>query len=205
MVVALAVMCLPCMAAWAAEIVPSSYTAPPGEVGAYTYYDDTGSQLTDGLHGAPWSGEPGWAGDDPYPWVAWDSHPVTITFYFDRVCTLSSIQVFTGRSDGPSMFMPNRITLAMGSTQSDLTVRGAWTFENSDYSDACRHTLTMDVGAQAGTVAQLTIEPTARWIFLDEVDFYDQPVPEPSGLLALLCSLGGLGGMVWYRTREHTR
>ncbi|MBP6963704.1 MAG: PEP-CTERM sorting domain-containing protein [Armatimonadetes bacterium] len=197
--VALVITSLACSAALGVEIVPSSYVAPTGDVGAYTYYDDTGSQLTDGLHGGPWSGEPGGGADDPYEWVAWESHAATITFFFAQQTTFTRVDVFTGRSDGPSMYIPRQITLAVGNSEETLSQCGVWNFDNSQYPDASRCTLTLDVGGCTGSVAQITLEPTKFWMFLDEVDFYGTPVPEPSSLLALA---GGIALLMGARRRR---
>lgn len=188
------------------EMVPTSYTAPPGDFGWICYYDDsTGRELIDGVHGTPWSGEPGFPGENEQhwrmgDWVAWDSHPVTITFRFAQACHFSRIDLFTGRGDSASIYIPGLVSVAVGDSESSLLAYGEWAFDNGSYSDGCRHTLSLSVNTEAVSVVQVTLQPTTRWIFLDEVDFYGTPVPEPSSLLALVCGLGGLG-MVWRRRR----
>ena len=67
-----------------------SYTAPPGESGSYSYADETGSQLTDGvLGGQDWQTD---LGNGPaYEWVAYVNANASFTFDLGQNRSLTSV------------------------------------------------------------------------------------------------------------------
>lgn len=192
----------------ASEVVPISYTAPPGDPSwSWWYYsDETGQQLTDGIHGPPWSGEPGFPGENEetwrmYDWVAWDSHPVSLVFDLPSSSLLSRIDLYTGRATTASIFIPHSVTIAALASSGEWTTVTVRDYDDTQFTDASRHTLTIHIEPVAASRIKVDLVPTARWVFLDEVDFFSEPVPEPSSLLSLLCGLGGIGGVMWRRKR----
>jgi hypothetical protein len=89
-----------------------SYTAPPGETSMLSYFDDTGSQLADGIRGA----------DDiladlgsgaAYEWVGWTylTEPVTLTFTLQADASIGAVEIGLNHRDGLGIFVPSRVTI----------------------------------------------------------------------------------------------
>ena len=175
--------------AGAAPLVPTGYTAPPGEGiaqgGSYNYFDETGTQLIDGIYGAnDWSANLG--NGNAYEWVGWKIADPLITFQFSGPVTINQVGIDFNRNEGiPGIFLPP--TVSIGST--DFTVAP------DAIPDASRGTIFFN-GSWSG--ATLTIDladaNTERWIFLDEITFDGVTIPEPSVFLLLT---GGLGWLAW--------
>ena len=170
----------------AVPIVPVSYVATPGEGtnegGYFNYFDDTGSQLTDGVDGVnDWKAD---LGNGPaYEWVAWRVTNPVITFTFANPITLDRIGIDFNRDEQPlsQIFLPATVTIngvnfAVNPNAIPDTTRGTVFFN----------------GSWTGTNVTVTLtdnDPT-RWIFVDEVTFDAVSVPEPSALPLLT---GGFG------------
>ena len=152
-------------------VMPVSYVSTPGQgrpLGLYDYFDDTGSQLTDGAIGM--NNVVADLGNGPaYEWVAWKTVEPTITFTFSEPLVLiTSVQLGLARSDGlnrihlPStvtvggtMFAPSGVEIA-NDTRGFLTFSGSWSGTN--------------------IAIQLSDNDPAWWVFLDEVRFIGQAV-----------------------------
>lgn len=194
----------------AAEVIPDSYVAPPGDQGWLTQYlDETGCQLTDGVHCGPWSAEEGYPGYydyDYYPWYGWDERchedPLTITFNFLQNVSLSEIQLFTGKDTSGSIYIPQKVEILARDAGGAWFSVGQQSYDDSLFTDGYRHTLIIDINVMPTNEIQMIFTPTnGRWIILNEVDFLGAPVPEPSSILALILGIGGFGGMI-YRKRK---
>ena len=161
-------------------IIPSSYTATPGEVGGYTYYDDTGRQLTDGVFGVnDWSAD---LGNGPaYEWVGWFSVNPTFTFDFASSVTVDKVLIDFSRSEtpgGPTLY--GNIHLP-----TDVNINGtSYSLAGNEIPDYTRGTIEF---AGSWTGSTLTVTLSHRWwLFVDEVQFNEVPEPGAYGLVAAL-------------------
>ncbi len=163
----------------AQSVIPTGYSATPGEGisqgGVYNYYDDTGSQLTDGIYGAnDWSAD---LGNGPaYEWVGWLVADPAIAFQFSAPVTIRQVGIDFNLNQTSSILLPTTVTI--GNT--DFTV------DPNAIPDGTRGTLYFN-GNWTGS--SLTVDlmdcNTSDWIFVDEITFSSAAVPEPSvfGLL----------------------
>jgi hypothetical protein len=136
------------------------YTAPPGETGMVSYFDDTGSQLSDGILGK----------DDiladqglgtAYEWVGWTelTDPVTLTFTLPEGTSLAAIEIGFNHREGLGVFVPNRVTI----NGMDFELQ-AEAVPNNQRAD-----LTFS-GPFSGPVVNIVLHHRGRgWILLDEV------------------------------------
>jgi len=185
----LSALVLPCLwnsPADAAPVVPTGYTATPGEGtaqgGFYNYFDDTGRQLIDGSYGANnWSANLG--NGIAYEWVGWKLADPVITFQFSGLVTITQVGIDFNRAESSQIFLPS--TVSIGST--DFTVAP------TAIPDGSRGTLFFN-GLWVGST--LTISSTdcspINWTFIDEISFNVATVPEPSVLALLTVGLGCL-------------
>ena len=139
-----------------------SYTSPPGETGMVSYFDDTGSQLADGMRGT----------DDilidqglgtAYEWVGWTdlTDPVTLTFTLQADVSIAAVQVGFNHRDGLGVFVPSRVTINGVSFEP-----AADAVPNNQRSD-----LTFN-GPFRGPVVNIVLHHRGRgWILVDEVQF----------------------------------
>jgi hypothetical protein len=144
------------------QLIPLSYSAPPGETGMVTFFDDTGNQLTDGITGS----------DDiladqglgtAYEWVGWTNatDPVTLTFTFTGEPTIASIEIGVYHRDGLGIFPPRLVTINGVSFELD-----AEAVPNNQRKD-----LTFS-GAFTGPAVEVVLYHQGRgWILVDEVRF----------------------------------
>jgi hypothetical protein len=139
-----------------------SYSAPGGETGMVSFYDDSLSQLTDGIYGA----------DDvltdqgqgtAYEWVGWTelTDPVTLTFTLQADVSLSSIEIGFNHREGLGIFVPDLVTI-----------------NGVDFAlpaDAVPNNQRLDLsfsGPFQGPVVNIVLHHRGRgWILVDEVRF----------------------------------
>ncbi len=170
------VLSLSALSSLAGLVVPTSYTATPGEVGAYSYFDDTGKQLTDGVTGGNY-----WAADlgngPAYEWVGWYTVNPTITFQFDKPVTINTVSIDFNRGEVSGISIPSSVTV--GGTPFSLS--------QDALTDGSRGYLSFN-GSWTGsslTIGLVRRDNYNRWIFMDEVKFDGvSAVPEPSTIIA---------------------
>jgi hypothetical protein len=139
-----------------------SYSAPAGETGMVSYYDDGLSQLTDGIYGA----------DDiladlgqglAYEWVGWTEHtdPVTLTFTLQTDVSLSSIQIGFNHREGLGVFVPDHVTI--NGIDFSISAEAVPNNQRADLSFP---------GPFQGQVVNIILHHRGRgWILVDEVRF----------------------------------
>jgi len=189
----LSALILPCFwssPAGATPVLPTSYTATPGEGiiqgGLYNYFDDTGRQLIDGSYGAnAWSANVG--NGIGYEWVGWQVADPVFTFQFSGPVNISQVGIDFSRTESSMIFLPN--TVSIGGT--DFTVA------MDAIPDASHGTLFFN-GLWNGTTLTINLMDCSPndWLFVDEISFDILPVPEPSVLVLLT------GGFGWLATRS---
>jgi hypothetical protein len=170
--------------AGATSLFPTNYTATPGEGiaqgGYYNYFDDTGTQLTDGIYGVNnWSANLG--NGIAYEWVGWRVADPVISFQFSAPVTINQVGIDFNRTESAQIFLPSTVTI----DGTDFTVNP------NAIPDASRGTLFFD-GNWTGTTLTLNLTDcsTSDWIFVDEVTFNCFSVPEPSAFGILAGALG---------------
>jgi hypothetical protein len=190
--------------AFAAEVVPVSYEATAGDMGWYPWYDETGSQLTDGIYGGPSPNEPGFPGRgnyDWYPWVGWYSQAPVLTFYFPQLVSLTSISIFTQRDTMPSVRVPACVSIDARDQFGHSVFTHDWNYEDSSFADGYRYTLTQELPEVLLSSVEVRLQPTSGWILISEIDFHDNSVPEASSLIVLFFSVGSIVSMMRYKKR----
>jgi hypothetical protein len=173
----------------AAPLSPTSYTASPGQCGAFCYLDETGSQLTDGVFGVNnWQAD---LGNGPaYEWVGWSSTNPTITFNFSAAVSISQIFIGFNRTENVGINLPSSVTI-------NGNVFG---LTGSEIADGTRGDLGFTVNLQ--NVTSVTIDladlDATKYIFADEFQFVDA-APEPSTFVLLS---SGIGALAMWRRRK---
>ncbi len=144
------------------RITPISYTAPPGDTGMVAFFDETGSQLTDGVYGT----------DDilvdqgqgtAYEWVGWTdaTEPVTLTFTFAGDASISALEIGFNHREGLGVFVPSLVSINGVSIEPG----------GDDVANNQREDLVFD-GPFTGPVVQVILHHRGRgWILVDEVRF----------------------------------
>lgn len=179
-----------------APIIPVSYTAPEGQghggYATYSYLDETGFQLIDGMIGIDdWQADLG--NGNAYEWVGWILTDPTITFQFNGPQTINTIQIGINRQDAHGLSTPTSVTIgdtlfpvgaediAFG-TRAFLSFQGTWT----------GNSLSVTLDRRSNPI--YTDSP--QYVFVDEFKFFGNdnntlPVPEPA--TAFLFGAGILG------------
>ena len=145
-----------------ASQAPLSYTAPPGETGMVTFFDDTGSQLTDGIKGTDDILADQGSGT-AYEWVGWTdlTEPVTLTFILEGDASIASVEIGFNHRDGLGVFVPSLVTI------------NGVVFELA--ADAVPNNQRKDVlfnGPFSGPEVKVVVNHRGRgWILVDEVRF----------------------------------
>jgi hypothetical protein len=198
---------------YAVPVTPSTYSfIPEAKQGTYTYLDETGSQLTDGVYGPSRVA----SAEDAIPYVGWNATLVTINFTFDELTTFDSVSVSALQAWVGNIVIPDVYLLTSADGQNWTPVASIITPE-SDRNNSKKKTLTfsgLDLTTEYIQV-QLGRNNIGPWIFVDEVTFSGETadpalrqslvasVPEAGSTLALL----GLGiSSLWlFRRRSEKR
>ncbi len=178
-------------AIFANQLTVSSYSATPGTTGSYTYFDSTGTELTDGAYGViPFSNQ-----SQADPWVGWLTSP-DITFSFAGPVNVTRVDLDLGFWTNPALiYLPTSIVI--GGTTFDLA--------GNELSDPSRGTLSFNVNFSGITSLDVHLTDGHQlYLFMDEAQFFDDTspstVPEPRAVSAMLMGLFLLGG--WLRRRS---
>jgi hypothetical protein len=179
---------------FADQIFPDSYTATPGEVGSWTYYDDTGTQLTDSVLGSDvWYADLGMG--PAYEWVGWLYTDPTIVFSFGGPVNLTSVSIGFNRTEGPSaIYLP--LTVDIDGTLFTLT--------GNELADGTRGFLSFPIAFSGSSLTiKLADNDDQRWIFVDEIEFNGARIPEPGTILLTLSGAAVLWAVRRRRLARH--
>lgn len=202
-----------------------TYTARDGETdGTYgntsipvVYYDETGIQLFDGNYGkSEWMySRP--VNSDYYqrydeqngyalPWVGWQYPPdPLVTFDMGDLYTFSQIGIHGYRLPQSGIHLPDELVVEFGDDGSNYDRSVSQKFITSDWNSDHVYWLSFSFEPVTARYAKIhVVRYTWPWTLLDEVsingkDGLGNPVPEPSGLLALC---GGVAGLLAFRRRR---
>ena len=165
---------------FAAPITVTSYTAPAGDPGSFTYQDTGGTELTDGLYGVIPFGDQTQAD----PWIGWllgnHSNPL-LTFNFGGPVNITQVDLDLARWGSALIFLPASIDI--GGTLFPLT--------GTELADSTRGTLSFAVNFVGVSSLNIQLTHGGTYLFLDEAKFFGSAaggVPEPGSAI-----LGGLG------------
>ncbi|HEY8994298.1 MAG TPA: hypothetical protein VIM71_06545 [Lacunisphaera sp.] len=172
----------------ASPITPTSYSYNQAPWG---YWDDTGSQLTDGLYNALIPGV-NLATPDAYNWVGFAGGTPSVTFNFGASVTINSLALSMANWTPAAVYLPNLVVI----NSSNFAVNPG-SYPNMD------HVLLSFNGSWTGNSLTLTLTPayTGVWTFVDEVTFTKadpttkpaNTVPDASATLPLMAAaLSGL-------------
>lgn len=150
----------------ASPIVPTSYSYNQGPWG---YWDDTGSQLTDGLYNDLIPGV-NLATPNAYNWVGFSGGTPSVTFNFGSSVTIDQVSLSMAHWTPAAVYLPSQVLL--NST--------AFAVNSGNYPNM-NHALLEFSGSWIGSTLTLTITPgyPGVWTFLDEVTF-NQAAPKAS-------------------------
>ncbi|MFN0186227.1 MAG: PEP-CTERM sorting domain-containing protein [Aquabacterium sp.] len=188
--------------AGAAEIVPLSYSFDqPTSCGSYCYHDETGRQLIDGAYGVE-----GWAvnlgNGNAYEWVGWVYRPVVhIDFDLGAAHAIGSISIGTTQDAVNDVVLPSiDISYWNGSSfvlLQSLNVPESSANDRPVFSLLPHGFLTLSGLATTAQQWRVTARFSADgpWTFIDEVDFYGAPIPEPSTYALMALGLAAVGGL----------
>ena len=191
----------------AAVVNPTSYDMPNGNVGSYTYFDDTyngsgnigapGSPLTGGLGDLTdgvvasdnWTVTEAPAGPGPY--VGWDNVNPLITFNFSALTDFMFLRIHFDDSNGSGGV----------SAPASVTINGT-NFTIADPVGSSPFWAQFDISGLAST-NQLAVQINRQtsWVFASEFEFEDASlsgVPEPSTMFIMG---GGLSALALLRRR----
>jgi len=127
-----------------------------------TFFDETGSQLCDGMVGGDdilEDGDPGSA----FEWVGWTeaTDPVTMTFTLEEGVRIAAVEIGLYHRDGLGIFPPGRVMI--NGTSFDVAM--------GDVPNNQRTDLYLK-GPFSGPVVEITLYHQGRgWLLVDEVRF----------------------------------
>jgi len=203
--------------AWAAPITPLYYDMPNGNVGAFTYWDDSytcagivacSPPANNTVSNAPLFGGKGdltdgvvatlnWF-DTPGLYVGWINLDPSIHFVFDGTTTISSVRLYFDDANGAGgVSLPSSVTFTSGVNTITHLV--------TDPSGAAPVDFTFDVSS-LGAVGSIDVflDRKNQWVFMSEATFDggSHQVPQPSTFLLIGSSLLGSLGYGLRRQRK---
>ena len=177
----------------AEQIVPVSYVAPPGHTSSRgPLIDVTGRYLCDDIFGCPWRYETGWPGNGPEwnTWVGWcgGSLAVSIVFRLPGTCTLTGVNVFTGRDTTHGIHLPQSIVILALDTNGDWTAKYSAGYGDAQFADGSRHTLSVPLHHVETEYIRLDFI-TNLWFLVNEIQLFGIPAIHPKASIGVLKSL----------------
>ena len=179
----------------ASPITPTSYSYNQGPWG---YWDDTGSQLTDGLYNALIPGV-NLATPNAYNWVGFAGGTPSVTFNFGSSVTIGNVSLSMANWTPAGVYLPSLVVI----NSSNFAVNPG-SYPNMD------HVLLNFAGSWTGSSLTLTLTPayTGVWTFIDEVTFTQadpiinpgNSVPEASATLPLMAAV--MAGLLLARKKS---
>ncbi len=142
---------------------PVSYSlSMPGEAydDNYKYYDDTGSQLTDGI-----LGNNNYMIEYAYEWIGWRSVEPVLTFVFDHSITVDDIVIGFNRAESSLIYLPKNVFINENSFE----------LSGNEIADTTRGFIDFN-GSFSGSTISITLQDnsTYRYIFIDEILFIEK-------------------------------
>jgi hypothetical protein len=196
------------VAANAVQVDPASYSFVPGsKQGTYSYADEGGTQLTDGIYGPSRLRSQ----EDAVPYVGWQAPLVTINFNFAEQTTFNSVTVSSLQAWIGNIALPDVFLYSSTDGQNWTQVSSLITPESSvnNYQKGSLTLSGLDFTTEFLQI-QLGRNNIGKWIFVDEIDFdgfvpstsetVGTNVPEVSSTLALLGL--GMSSLVLFRRRK---
>jgi len=163
-------------------ITAVGYTATPGQGqaqgGSYNYFDDGGTQLTDGVLGVNnWAANLG--NGNAQEWVGWLKVSPSLLFTLPSYFQVTQVRIgFNNSQSFGGIYLPV-----------DVTINGAaFALAGNEVPSGERGWVSFSTNVFANQV-QIDLEDrnNGRWIFVDEVEIYGtSTVPEPSSFALLL-------------------
>ncbi|HXG48674.1 MAG TPA: hypothetical protein VNO52_13700, partial [Methylomirabilota bacterium] len=163
------------------EILPRHYSFDQAtDTGTYSYHDETGMQLVDGVRGiAPWDSD---LGHGPgYEWVGWASDPVVnIDFTFGSLTRIDAIHVSTTQDHLDDVVLPHVFLYADNGTGFSLIA--SLLNPESSANDRQYRTFQFDTTGLDALRIRVSLHQSldGPWTFTDEIDFFQNRdcVPE---------------------------
>lgn len=162
----------------AAQIPVASYTLSGSDVGG-NYSDSTGSELTDGVDAnIAWGSGVSIGVGDIGPLVGWSNNNPTIQFNFAGLVNVGALEIWFADSDGSAgVAMPSAVTLSTSGGYSQ-----AFPVIDPPGNGATVPVLVTGLNLMTDNLT-LVATGTQQWTMLSEVRFFEQVVPEPTGLM----------------------
>ena len=188
-------------AVYAGLITASSYDMQNGSTGTYTYWDDT--YTGSGSTTTSFSSLSGGLGDltdgviptgnwynDPSAYVGWSNFNPLITFNFANTVMIDTITVYVDDSNGyGGVYVPASVDIGLsGSALTNFLTIDPITSNSLSYTFS-------NLGL-VGNAIDIQFNRSGPWVFVSEVTFEAQDVPEPSTLAVLALGLFGLASRV---------
>jgi hypothetical protein len=195
----------------AIQVTPTSYSFVPGtKQGTYSYIDETGNQLIDGLYGP----SKVLSQADAVPYLGWLAPMVTLNFSFAQATTFESVTVSSLQAWLGNIVLPDVVLYSSNDGLNWTQVASLVTPESSANNYA-KKDLTLDGLNVTAQYLQIELRRNALgpWIFTDEVTFSSlgnltsqsttggTPVPEAGTTLALLGL--GIAGLAAFRKQKN--
>lgn len=183
---------------------PVSYTATPGEGqaegGSFNYFDDGGSQLTDGiLGGQNWYADLG--NGAAQEWLGYINAEPMFTFDLGVSRSLTSVGFHINNNQDGGVGIFGSAALRFSPDGIEWTLPLVYLTSLDDQSNTTARFLDIPVDVNTRFVEATFTDGTLPWQFFSEARFQGTAVPEPS-TWAMVAGAGLAGWAGWRRTRR---